>query len=55
LIAASRKEKVEDRVAAAEKRRLEGLVMDVESFATQNRMRHVRNSYRMAGAIKPFA
>lgn len=35
LIAASRKEKVEDRVAAAESAGLKALVMDVESYATQ--------------------
>ncbi|WP_460535948.1 pilus assembly protein PilM [Chitinimonas naiadis] len=35
LIAASRKEKVEDRVAAVETAGLKALVMDVESFATQ--------------------
>lgn len=35
LIAASRKEKVEDRVAVAESAGLKALVMDVESFATQ--------------------
>jgi type IV pilus assembly protein PilM len=35
LIAASRKEKIEDRVAAAESAGLKALVMDVESFATQ--------------------
>ncbi|WP_223879284.1 pilus assembly protein PilM [Chitinimonas arctica] len=35
LIAASRKEKVEDRVAALEAAGLKTLVMDVESFATQ--------------------
>ena len=34
LLAASRKEKVEDRVAAAEAAGLKALVMDVESFAT---------------------
>ncbi len=33
LIAASRKEKVEDRVAAAEAAGLKALVMDVESYA----------------------
>ena len=33
-MAASRKEKVEDRVAAAESAGLKALVMDVESFAT---------------------
>jgi len=35
LIAASRKEKIEDRVAAAEAAGLKATVMDVESFATQ--------------------
>ena len=35
LIAASRKDKVEDRVAAAEASGLKAMVMDVESFATQ--------------------
>ncbi|MET1083564.1 MAG: pilus assembly protein PilM [Burkholderiales bacterium] len=35
LIAASRKDKVEDRVAAAEAAGLKAMVMDVESFATQ--------------------
>jgi type IV pilus assembly protein PilM len=35
LIAASRKEKIEDRVAAAEAAGLKAMVMDVESFATQ--------------------
>lgn len=35
LIAASRKEKVEDRVAAVEAAGLKALVMDVESYATQ--------------------
>jgi type IV pilus assembly protein PilM len=36
LIAASRKEKVEDRVAAAQAADLKALVMDVENFAAQN-------------------
>ena len=35
LIAASRKDKIEDRVAAAEAAGLKAMVMDVESFATQ--------------------
>ena len=39
LIAASRKEKIEDRVAAAEAAGLKSLVMDVESFATQTACR----------------
>lgn len=36
VIAASKKEKVEDRVAAAESAGLKAIVMDVESYATQN-------------------
>jgi type IV pilus assembly protein PilM len=36
LIAATRKEKVEDRVAVVESAGLKALVMDVESFAQQN-------------------
>ncbi len=35
LIAASRKDKIEDRVAAAESAGLRAVVMDIESFATQ--------------------
>lgn len=35
LIAASRKEKVEDRIAAAEAADLKAIIMDVEAFATQ--------------------
>ena len=35
LIAASRKEKIEDRIAAAEAAGLKAMVMDIESFATQ--------------------
>ena len=36
LIAASRKEKVEDRVAVAESVGLKATVMDIDSFASQN-------------------
>ena len=39
LIAASRKEKVEDRVAVAEAAGLKALVMDVESYAHADRLR----------------
>lgn len=42
LIAASRKEKVEDRVACAEAAELKPLVMDVESFAVQAAFELVR-------------
>lgn len=38
MIAASRKEKIEDRVACAEAADLQPVVMDVESFATQSAM-----------------
>ena len=40
LIAASRKEKVEDRVAAAEAAGLKALVVDIESFAIQRSEEH---------------
>lgn len=42
LVAASRKEKVEDRVAAAEAAGLKAVVMDVESFAIQTAFELVR-------------
>ncbi|WP_374403918.1 pilus assembly protein PilM [Niveibacterium sp.] len=42
LIAASRKEKVEDRVAVAEAAGLKPLVMDVESFASQSALDLIR-------------
>ncbi|HTH93940.1 MAG TPA: pilus assembly protein PilM [Rhodocyclaceae bacterium] len=38
MLAASRKEKIEDRVACAEAADLNAMVMDVESFATQSAM-----------------
>lgn len=41
MIAASRKEKIEDRVACAEAADLHPVVMDVESFATQSAMAEV--------------
>lgn len=41
LLAASRKEKVEDRVAVAEAADLSALVIDVESFAARSAMDHV--------------
>ncbi|WP_227815758.1 pilus assembly protein PilM [Nitrogeniibacter aestuarii] len=41
LIAASRKEKVEDRIAAAEAAGLKPVIMDVESFAAQAAFHHV--------------
>jgi type IV pilus assembly protein PilM len=44
LIAASRKEKIEDRVAAAEAAGLKALVMDIESFATQTAFELIERS-----------
>jgi len=49
LIAATRKEKVEDRVAVAESAGLKALVMDVESFAQQSALSLVVQSLPSAG------
>jgi type IV pilus assembly protein PilM len=49
LIAASRKEKVEDRVACAEAAELKPLVMDVESFAVQSAFDLVRSQLPTKG------
>jgi type IV pilus assembly protein PilM len=49
LIAASRKEKVEDRVACAEAAELKPLVMDVESFAVQSAFDLVRTQLPTKG------
>jgi type IV pilus assembly protein PilM len=43
LIAASRKEKVEDRVAVAESAGLKAIIMDVESYAAQSAIELVEN------------
>jgi type IV pilus assembly protein PilM len=43
LIAASRKEKVEDRVAAAQSAGLKPVVMDIESYATRASVERLRN------------
>ena len=55
LIAASRKEKVEDRVAAAESAGLKALVMDVESFATQSACEMVAQQLPNAGRDQTIA
>lgn len=55
LIAASRKEKVEDRVAAAESAGLKALVMDVESFATQAACEMVSQQLPNAGRDQTIA
>lgn len=55
LIAASRKEKVEDRVAAIESAGLKALVMDVESFATQTACEMVAQQLPNAGRGETLA
>jgi type IV pilus assembly protein PilM len=55
LIAASRKEKVEDRVAAVEAAGLKALVMDVESFATQNAYELMSHQLPNAGRDQTIA
>lgn len=55
LIAASRKEKVEDRVAAAEAAGLRAVVMDVESFASQAAFDLVKQRLPEAGKGKVVA
>ncbi|MGH8670593.1 MAG: pilus assembly protein PilM [Burkholderiales bacterium] len=55
LIAASRKEKVEDRVAVAEAAGLKATVMDVESFATQTAYELLANQLPHAGRDQTVA
>jgi type IV pilus assembly protein PilM len=55
LIAASRKEKVEDRVAAAEAAGLRAVVMDVESFASQSAFDLIKRRLPEAGKGKVVA
>jgi type IV pilus assembly protein PilM len=55
LIAASRKEKVEDRVAVAEAAGLKARVMDVESFATQESFRLIAPSLPANGRDQNIA
>ena len=55
LIAATRKEKVEDRVAVAESAGLKPLVMDVESFAQQTALSIVINALPEGGKDKNIA
>jgi type IV pilus assembly protein PilM len=55
MIAATRKEKVEDRVAVAESAGLKPLVMDVESFAQQTALSIVVQSLPEAGKDKNIA
>src|SRR6059058_4423389 len=55
LIAASRKEKVEDRVAVAEAAGLKPRVMDVESYATQEALRLIAPSLPAGGRDQNIA
>jgi len=55
LIAASRKEKVEDRVAAVEAAGLKAMVMDVESFATQAAFELIQRQLPENGADQTVA
>ena len=55
LIAASRKEKVEDRVAIAEAAGLKPLVMDVESYATQEAFRLIAPTLPVSGRDQNIA
>ena len=50
LLAAARKEKVEDRVAAVEAAGLKALIMDVESFATQTAYEQIAHLLPNGGA-----
>lgn len=49
LIAASRKEKVEDRIAVAEASGLKALVMDVESYAVQSSFELIQRQFPQEG------
>jgi type IV pilus assembly protein PilM len=55
LIAASRKDKVEDRVAAAEAAGLKAVVMDVESFAIQSAFHMVEKRLPGSSPKQPIA
>ncbi len=55
LIAASRKEKVEDRLAVAEAAGLKTLVMDVESYAAQAAFEHVERQLPQGGSNQVIA
>ena len=55
LIAASRKEKVEDRVAAAESAGLKAVIVDVESYATQTACELISQQLPNAGRDQTVA
>jgi type IV pilus assembly protein PilM len=55
LIAASRKEKVEDRVAAAQAAGLKATVMDVEPYATQTALEQIEKQFPEGGKDQTVA
>ena len=55
LIAASRKEKIEDRVAAAEAAGLKAIVMDVESYAAQTAFELIEGQFPETGKDQNIA
>jgi type IV pilus assembly protein PilM len=55
LIAASRKEKIEDRVAAAEQAGLKAVVMDVDVFAAQTAFELIENQFPEKGKDQNIA
>ncbi len=55
LIAASRKDKIEDRVAAAEAAGLKPIVMDIESFATQTAFELIERQFPESGKDQNIA
>ncbi len=55
LLAAARKEKVEDRVAVAEAAGLNALIMDVESYATQTAYEQIAHLLPNSGAAQTVA
>lgn len=55
LIAASRKEKVEDRVAVAESQGLKAVVMDIDSFAAQTAFELIENRLPEGGLDQTIA
>lgn len=55
LIAASRKEKVEDRVAVAESQGLKAVVMDIDSFAAQTAFELIESQFPDSGLDQTIA
>ena len=55
LLAAARKEKVEDRVAVVEAAGLKAMILDVESFATQTAYEQIAHLLPRSGAGQTVA